>query len=123
MKFNYEFYKNTFGGGLTENEFKLYSAAAQDIISILTCMDAARLLEDSDEAILRALCFETDHLSETSCGERTGEVKQESLGDWSVTYADGGSGSLNGSKSVCGISVAPAALSALTAGGYLTIWI
>lgn len=119
MRFSYEYYGDAFGGKLTEAEFERFSSEALDVLSALTGIDTRRISENGCETMFRALCLQTEYLHD-NLSERS-SVKRESLGDWSVTYAD--NKKTDGRADVCGVPVAPSVISALTAGGYLTRWV
>lgn len=107
MKFDYSYYKNTYGGLLDENDFSRLCPAACDVISLLIGRDAEN--EETD-AVLRALCLEVDYISRLS--EHDPRITKETLGDYSASYAESPSGA----------GVSPEALAALTRAGYLTRW-
>ena len=108
--FDYFYYRDTFGGGAAEDEFKRYAPSALDVVSLLIGRDAE---STADGCILRALCLEVDELISAGGFSR---VKSESLGDYSVSYGDGRA------SSVADLPVSGEAVAALTRGGYLTRW-
>lgn len=80
---DYEFYKSV-GGDLSEDEFQKLAPKASAYIDRITF---GRALEHADdERVKRCCCELCDTLSAaTSCGQ----IKQsESVGSWSVTYAN-----------------------------------
>ena len=109
MKFDFNYYKNRYGGELDESDFNRLSLPAADMISLLIGGDAEQY---DDDCVLRALCLETDELFR--CGDSR-EIEKETLGDYSVSYADGNCRLAN-------LPVSAEALAALTRHGYLTRW-
>lgn len=119
MKFDYSYYKDIYGGELTESEFCRCGEVASDVIAALLFGDRVGVDAECDnDATLRALCCEVDYISSEGLGAERGSVVREALGDWSVTYGDGGH-----SMSCGGIPLSPAAVAALRAGGLLTRWV
>ena len=109
MKFDYNYYKDKYGGELDESDFTRLSETAADMISLLIGSDAEQY---DDDCVLRVLCLETDELfRHGDCGE----IEKETLGDYSVSYADG-------KKRLLDLPVSAEALAALTRHGYLTRW-
>jgi len=81
---DYEFYKSV-GGGLSEEEFSKVAAKASAHIDKITFGHASEHADD--ERVKRCCCDLCDSLSAIS--ESGGQVKQsESVGSWSVTYAN-----------------------------------
>lgn len=110
-RFDYSYYKEIYGGELSEREFDRFSPAAADVVSVLTGTDVA---ESEDDGVLRALCIETD-----DCARFSGVnpwTESESAGDYSATY------DTRHVKNVCGIPVSAEAAAALTRCGLLTRW-
>lgn len=79
---DYEYYKSVCGGGLSEEEFSRVAAKASAYIDKVTFGRASEHADD--ERVKRCCCDLCDSLSTISGG-----VKQsESVGSWSVTYAN-----------------------------------
>lgn len=112
MKFDYEYYRQKYGGVMTENEFSRWGECASDVIASALCEKRIGVGgECGDDAVLRALCSEADYIAAGGLESHRGILK-EALGDWSVTY---------GSAAVSLLS--PAALAALKAGGLMGRWV
>lgn len=80
---DYEFYVSA-GGNLSEEEFSRIAAKASAYIDKITFGRAAE--HTDDERVKRCFCELCDTLSAAVSG---GRVKQsESVGSWSVTYAN-----------------------------------
>lgn len=109
MKFDYSYYKNRYGGELDESDFLRLSETAADMISLLIGGDVEQY---DDDCVLRALCLETDELFR--CGGSS-DIEKETLGDYSVSYADEKTRLLD-------LPVSAEALVTLTRHGYLTRW-
>ena len=82
---DYEYYKSVFGGGIvSEGDFPQLAAKASAYIDSITFGRAAEHADD--ERLKRCCCELCDSLSQTSS---SGLMKQsESVGSWSVTYAN-----------------------------------
>lgn len=116
MKFDYAYYKDIYGGELTEREFCRFAETAADMIAAYLGVSRVGVGEECDSAaVLRALCCQAEYISACGGDPGKGSVIREALGDWSVTYGGGGS---SGSSS----SLSSAALAALRAGGYIGRW-
>ena len=111
-KFDYSYYRDTFGGKASLEEFKRYSDAALDVVSLLIGKDAETL---SDTAVLRALCTETDYLIREL--ERDASISRESIGDYSVSYGK------CGGVDIASLPVSAEAIAALTRVGLMTRWV
>ena len=100
---------------LDEALFSRFAPAACDVVSMLVGINC----EDTDDsAILRALCLETDYLvREMKCDER---ISKETLGDYSVSYADTDSFSRKITVENCPVSAE--VIASLTRAGFLTRW-
>ncbi len=80
---DYEFYKSV-GGDLNEEEFQQLAPKASAYINKLTFGRAAEHADD--ERVKRCCCELCDTLSAAASN---GQIKQsESVGSWSVTYAN-----------------------------------
>lgn len=93
---NYTYYRDTFGGELDKQMFKKLSAKASAYIDKITFGRASEHADD--ERVKRCCCELCDSLSAISDG-----VKQsESVGSWSVTYANSENTSeLNYARAAC----------------------
>lgn len=79
---NYTYYRGVYGGGLDKQTFKCLAAKSSAYIDRLTLGRASEHADD--ERVKRCCCELCDSLSAISGG-----VKQsESVGSWSVTYAN-----------------------------------
>ena len=79
---NYTYYRDTFGGSLDKQTFKNLAAKASAYIDRITFGRASEHADD--DRVKRCCCELVDMLSSVSDG-----VKQsESVGSWSVTYAN-----------------------------------
>ncbi len=82
---NYPYYRDVYGGGLDKQTFKNAAAKASAYIDKITFGRASEHADD--ERVKRCCCELSDTLSEIS--EGGGLTKQsESVGSWSVTYAN-----------------------------------
>lgn len=80
---DYEYYKSV-GGGLSEEEFSRIAAKASMYIDKITFGRATEHADD--ERVKRCCCELCDTLS---AAMSSGQIKQsESVGSWSVTYAN-----------------------------------
>ncbi len=95
---DYEFYKSV-GGDLSEEEFSKVAAKASAYIDKITFGRASEHADD--ERVKRCCCDLYDSLSAIS--ESGGQVKQsESVGSWSVTYANSENASeINYARAAC----------------------
>ncbi len=93
---NYTYYRDTFGGELDKQTFKKLSAKSSAYIDKITFGRASEHADD--ERVKRCCCELCDSLSAISDG-----VKQsESVGSWSVTYANSENASeLNYARAAC----------------------
>lgn len=107
---DYLYYKDTYGGEMTEGEFTKILRSAYDVIALMIGKESASA---NSEPVLRALCLQADHLSRV-LSENV--IKKESLGDYSVTY-DRSAG-----VAVSDISLSGEAIAALRCAGLLTRW-
>lgn len=110
LRFDYSYYKNVFGGKLDEDAFESAANVSVDVISELIGSDPRH---SGDEAILRALC----HQTETAASASRERIRKESLGDYSVTYAE------ESMVTIGGIPVSSEAVLALGSSGRLTRWV
>ncbi len=110
-RFDYSYYKEIYGGELSEREFDRFSLTAADVVSVLTGTDVT---ESDDECVIRALCIETDECAGFAGGNPWTEA--ESAGDYSASY------DTSRVKDVCGMPVSAGAIAALTRCGLLTRW-
>lgn len=79
---NYTYYRDTFGGELDKQTFKNLAAKSSAYIDKITFGRASEHADD--DRVKRCCCELVDMLSSVSDG-----VKQsESVGSWSVTYAN-----------------------------------
>ncbi len=80
---DYEYYRSV-GGSLSEEEFSRIAAKASSYIDRITF---GRALEHADDERVKRCCCE---LCDTlSAAVKSGQIKQsESVGSWSVTYAN-----------------------------------
>lgn len=101
---------------LDEALFSRFAPTACDVVSMLVGRDCE---EVSDAAVLRALCLETDFLAREMHDD--GRVSKETLGDYSVSYADDGDSVAYGT-SVNSCPVSAEVIAALTRAGFLTRW-
>lgn len=84
---DYEYYKTVCGGDLSEEEFSRIAAKASAYIDKITFGRASEHADD--ERVKRCCCELCDTLSAISGAQSGGLVKQaESVGSWSVTYAN-----------------------------------
>lgn len=82
---NYPYYRDVYGGSLDKQTFKNAAVKASAYIDRLTFGRASEHADD--ERVKRCCCELCDTLSAIS--ESGGQVKQsESVGSWSVTYAN-----------------------------------
>ncbi len=95
---DYEFYRSV-GGDLSEDEFSKVAAKASAYIDKITFGRASEHADD--ERVKRCCCDLCDSLSAIS--ESGGQVKQsESVGSWSVTYANSENASeINYARAAC----------------------
>lgn len=119
-KLSFDYYKNSYGGSLSLNEFNRYSLAAEKVISMLV---STRSLPENDlesyDAYLRAVCLELDCIAENDKNPSfDGRVAvSEGLGNYSVTYAGGGR------MNVDGVLISPEAVLYLKSAGLFSRWI
>lgn len=102
---DYEFYTESFfGNAIAKADFPRLSSRASDFIDYYTRGKAAQTTEDSSVTALSKCCcavaeqMQTDEQNaalatkarEAALASGTGEVKSESVGSWSVSYATSG---------------------------------
>lgn len=114
----YDFYRDTYGGSLSDEVFSSNVGLAEAVISALLYPTVAGDLSDV-EIYNRAVCAQIDHIAGRAGEEIIGRrVKSEAIGDRSVTYEDDRAGVF-----VLGTSVSPLSVMLLEGAGYLSRWI
>lgn len=121
---SYDYYKNSYGGKLSSDNFERYASTAEDVVALATGFgglgdDLTRGDGGKKEAFLRAVCIEIDYIAEFDKGAAPDgrSLIRESLGDYSVTYADAGG------RTVDGIQISPKAMLCLRRAGLLSRWV
>lgn len=111
------YYKDTFKGVDTGEDFAVLLDRAQDVLNILT-LYRYDSMTDPPVALRKALCYEIEHLhllggNEAVHGITGADEASESLGSYSVTY------NRQTQVFIHGIPVSAMAYDILQAGGYL----
>ena len=110
---DYTYYKNEYGGALTEKEFLQHSKAAEAVIAHLLLPRHPADYPDKEDAIRCAVCLQTDQIA----GSRDcAGLAAETLGNYRVEYR-------MPAFSVYGEKVCPYAVLALSHAGLLNQWI
>lgn len=93
-KVDFQYYKNAFGGNLSEDEFKRLSRKAVIFVDNLTFgrlskLDVSKMDEDLKEKVNMCICEVVEKINSNSeDGVLADGVKtSESVENWSVTYA------------------------------------
>ena len=107
------YYKNEYGGILTEEEFTRHKKAAEAVIRHLLLPRHPADYPGKEDAIRCAVCLQTDELAGHS--DSTG-LASEALGDYRVEYR-------MPDVSVHGIRVCPHAMMMLSLSGLLNQWV
>lgn len=120
INIDYDFYANTYGGGVSAEEFASGIVSASAVIDSLLYPWRAAMLDQTGIAAYRtAVCMQLDFMSGQGTVER---IKSERLGDRSVTYELQDAGSTGGLY-VHGSAVSPNAAAVLGAAGCLCRWL
>ena len=116
----YEFYRGEYGGTADEVSFLAAVSSAETVVrALLYPARPEEMKESQKNGFFRAVCMQADY-STAQTGTQAGRrIKNESLGDHSVTYADGSAGGMT----VMGIAVSPEAVMLLTDCGCLSRWV
>lgn len=118
----YEFYRDEYGGTADEVSFLAAVSSAETVLrALLYPVCPENLNELQKNGFLRAVCLQVDYSAVYNIGYGGRQIKSESIGDHSVTYADAG-GTASG-VTVMGISVSPEAVMLLTDCGCLSRWV
>lgn len=93
MYASYEFYTETFGGSLSQEDFRKYELRAEAYIRYLTYVNGD-IFAKEDDRVKMAVCVATDVVAYVvksfSGGAQQGRtLKSETTDGYSVTYADG----------------------------------
>lgn len=83
MYATFDFYQNTYGGKVAEDDFKPLAARAGSLINYYTF----GRIEEVTEEIKYAQCELIDNIKNFEAQEQK-NIKSESVGSYSVTYAD-----------------------------------
>ena len=110
---DYTYYKNEYGGGLTETEFEKHVKAAEAVIYHLLLPRHPADYPEKADAIRCAVCLQTDQTAGTS---DSAGLAAETLGDYRVEYR-------LPALSVYGVKVCPYAMLTLSHAGLLNQWI
>ena len=110
---NYAYYKEVYGGTLSEGAFQKLSPACAAVLSVLLYpADPALFTGEALSAYREALCRQVDYQS----GKNAGELSREMLGDYTAVYRDT-------DIRVLGTPVSPAALAILQSAHLICRWI
>ena len=83
---NYAYYREVYGGTLTEGAFNRLSPASAAVLAVLLYpLDPSAFTGDARSAYQEALCRQVDYQSSKN-GERS--VSRETLGDYTQVYRD-----------------------------------
>ena len=110
---DYSYYKNEYGGALTEEEFLQHSKAAEAVIAHLLLPRHPADYPEKEDAIHCAVCLQTDQIAG---GTDIPELAAETLGDYRAEYR-------LPAISVLGIKVCPYAMFTLSHAGLLNQWV
>ncbi len=118
----YEFYRDEYGGTADEVSFLAAVSSAETVLrALLYPVRPENLDESQKNGFRRAVCMQTDYSAAQTVGNAGRQIKSESIGDHSVTYAD--ADGTAGGLTVMGIAVSPEAVMLLTDCGCLSRWV
>ncbi len=110
---DYTYYKNEYGGALSEEDFAKFRKAAQAVIHRLLLPRHPADYPQKADAIRCAVCLQTDKTA--GCSDSAG-LAAETIGDYRAEYR-------TPALTVLGMEVSPEALMVLSHAGLLNQWI
>jgi len=110
---DYTYYKNEYGGALSEEDFAKFRKAAQAVIHCLLLPRHPADYPGKEDAVRCAVCMQTDQLAGHT---ESMELASEALGDYRVEYR-------MPDISVFGVKVCPYAMLILSSAGLLNQWV
>lgn len=112
---NYAYYKEVYGGTLSEGAFQKLSLACAAVLAVLLYpADPASLTGEALSAYQEALCRQVDYQSGKNSG--TPALSRETLGDYTAVYRDA-------DIRVLGTPVSPEAIALLYGAHLICRWI